>query len=315
MKKVSQALRRPKSLVFLGFLLLSFLIWLMITLSGKYITTVRMQVAYVNVPQEKLLLGDPDHYVDASVYANGYRLLNNRFFGKELALNVSSFNAGKQGYYLTRTDLENQMKGELEGLEIRRVLKDTLWLSLGSNAAKKVKVVPDLTVTFQEDHEYATPLEVEPDSIWVRGPEDMVSAMDSVITEKIVLRSVKEDFVREVSLFIPDSLKKLKFDEQKVVINAEVSRYSEKMLEVPLSVTNVPEGVSIKTFPSAIRVLCKADIADLKRLVPSGFRVECDFKETRSDQPFLLPHITEKPSFVRSATLLDNKVEYLINRS
>nr|WP_262896248.1 YbbR-like domain-containing protein [Robertkochia sediminum] len=207
------------------------------------------------------------------------------------------------------------MKGELEGLEIRRVLKDTLWLSLGSNAAKKVKVVPDLTVTFQEDHEYATPLEVEPDSIWVRGPEDMVSAMDSVITEKIVLRSVKEDFVREVSLFIPDSLKKLKFDEQKVVINAEVSRYSEKMLEVPLSVTNVPEGVSIKTFPSAIRVLCKADIADLKRLVPSGFRVECDFKETRSDQPFLLPHITEKPSFVRSATLLDNKVEYLINRS
>lgn len=287
----------------------------MITLSGKYTSTVRMEVSYVNVPKEKLLLGDPDNFVDASVYANGYRLLNNRFFGKELALNVSSFNVGKQGYYLTRTELENQFKGELEGLEIRRVLKDTLWLLLGSNAAKKVKVVPDLTVTFQEDHEYAQPLQVEPDSIWVRGPEDMVSAMDSVVTEKIVLRSVKEGFVREANILLPDSLKKLKLDERKAVIKAEVSRYSEKMLEVPLSVINVPEGVSIKTFPSSIRILCKADIADLKRLVPSGFRVECDFKQTRSDQPFLLPHITEKPSFVRSATLLDNKVEFLINRS
>jgi hypothetical protein len=272
-------------------------------------------VAYANVPKEKLLLGDPDAFVDASVYANGYRLLNNRFFGKELALNVASFNPGKRGYFLTRNDLENQMKGELEGLEIRRVLKDTLWLVLGSNSAKKVKVVPDITVNFQEDHEYATPLQIKPDSILVRGPEDVVSALDSLLTEKVVLRSVKEDFTRELNILLPDSLKTLNLEGRKVVINAKVSRYSEKMLEIPLTVVNVPEGVSIKTFPSSIRILCKADIADLKRLVPSGFRVECDFSETRLDQPYLLPRITEKPSFVRSATLLDNKVEYLINRS
>lgn len=261
------------------------------------------------------MLGDPDDFVDASVYANGYRLLNNRFFGKELPLNVASFNASQKGYYLTRNDLENQMKGQMEGLEIRRVLKDTLWLFLGSNSFKKVKVIPDLTVNFQEDHEFAAPLKITPDSVMVRGPEDLVGALDSLVTEKLAMRSVKADFTREVRILIPDSLKELQLDTRMVVMEAKVSRYSEKILEVPLGVVNVPQGVSIKTFPSVLRILCKADITDLKRLVPSGFRVECDFEETQTDQPYLLPRIVEKPSFVRSATLLDNKVEYLINRS
>lgn len=314
-KKVTQTLKKPKSLAFLAFLFLSFVIWLMITLSESYISTIRMQVAYANVPEEKLLLGDPDTFLDASVAASGYRLLNYKVFRKTLALNVSSFNFGSQRYFLSRQDLENNLKDQFDGLEVRRVFKDTLWLTLGENKFKKVKVVPDLNVSFQEDHEYASTLEVTPDSVTIKGPEDLVRSVDSLVTEKLVLRGVKEDFSREVRVLLPDSVKKLELDQNSVVLNAEVSRYSEKVLEVPLSVENVPEGVTIKTFPGAIRVLCKADIADLKRLVPSGFKVVCDYNDIKKNQAYLLPRVEERPSFVKTVTLLDNKVEFLINRS
>jgi YbbR-like protein len=307
--------KKPKYFAFLGFLLVSFVIWLMITLSHNYISTIRLQMNYVNVPDDKLLLGDPDAFLDASVYASGYRLLNYKVFRKRLSLNVSSFMRGDRAYYLTRRELESQLKDQYEGLEVRRVYKDTLWLSLGVNISKKVRVVPDLSVNFREDHEFAEPLLITPDSLVIKGPEDVVSTIDSLMTEKVVLRGVKDDFEREVYVLLPDSVKKVQLPENAVKLTAKVARYSEKVLEVPLTVVNVPDDVAIKTFPSTIRVLCKANISDLKRLVPSGFRVVCDYEEITKEHAYLLPRVEEKPSFVKAVTLLDNKVEYLINRS
>ncbi|THD68045.1 YbbR-like domain-containing protein [Robertkochia marina] len=306
---------KPKALAFLGFLLVSFIIWLMITLSGSYVSDIRMQLAYENVPEEKLLLGDPDSYLDASVYASGYRLLNYKIFRESLSLDVASFNEGSQRFFITRAEMENSMKDQMEGLEVRRVFKDTLWLTLGENTFRKIKVSPNLTIGFQEDHEFSEPLKIIPDSIEVRGPEDLVRKIDSLTTASLVLRNLKDDFEKEVQVVIPDSLNGLQLSRESVVISGKVARYSEKILEVPLVVENVPEGVSVKTFPANIRILCKADIDDLKRVVPSGFRISCDYNEISKNPAFLLPRVEEKPSFVKSVTLLDTKVEYLLKRS
>lgn len=314
-KKVTQALRKPKSLAFLGFLILSFIIWLMITLSDIYSSVIRLDLTYNNIPAEKLMIGDPERFLDASVNASGYRLLNYKLFRKDLALNVTSFNTRNQRYFLSRKDLETQLKDQYAGIEVRRVFKDTLWLTLGENKFKKVKVVPDLTVNFEEDHEYEQPLKVIPDSIEIKGPEDLVMSVDSLVTEKVILKGVKENFRRKARVLIPDSLGKIELEQPAVTLSAEVARFSEKILQVPLVVENIPEGVTIKTFPGEIRLLCKASINDLKRLVPSGFKVVCDYNEISANQAYLLPKVVEKPSFVREITLLDNKVEFLINRS
>lgn len=314
-QKVTQQIITPKVLAFLGFLLVSFIIWLMITLSGNYVSDIRMQLAYENVPEEKLLLGDPDTFVDASVYASGYRLLNYKIFRESLALDVGAFNEGSQRYFLTRAEMENTMKDQMDGLEVRRVFKDTLWLTLGENKFKKVRVVPDLTINFQEDHEFSEPLRLSPDSIEVKGPEDLVQGIDSLVTAKLVIRNLKGDFEKEVLVLLPDSLNRLELQQKRVVVSGKVARYSEKILEVPLVVENVPEGVSVKTFPANIRILCKANIDDLKRLVPSGFKVTCDYNTVLNNPAFLLPRVEEKPSFVKTVTLLDTKVEYLLKRS
>ncbi|WP_224490735.1 CdaR family protein [Robertkochia flava] len=314
-KKVTQALKKPKSLAFLGFLILSFIIWLMITLADIYTSVIRLDLTYNNVPKEKLMLGDPDRFVDASVNASGYRLLNYKLFRKDLSLDVASFSSRRQRYFLSRKELETQLKDQYGGIEVRRVFKDTLWLALGENKFKKVKVVPDLSVNFQEDHEYSEPLKVVPDSIEIKGPEDVVMAIDSLVTEKVMMKGVKEDFNRRVRVLIPDSIRKIELEQSAVILTGTVARFSEKILEVPLVVENIPEGVTIKTFPRNIRLLCKASISDLKRMVPSGFRVVCDYNDISANQAYLLPKVVEKPSFVREVTLLDNKVEYLINRS
>lgn len=314
-QNIKKRIIKPKALAFLGFLLVSFIIWLMITLSGSYVSDVRMQLAYENIPEEKLLLGDPDTYLDASVYASGYRLLNYKIFRESLSLDVTSFNEGSQRFFITRAEMESSMKDQMEGLEVRRVFKDTLWLTLGENTYRKVRVSPKLTIGFQEDHEFSEPLSIEPDSIEVKGPEDLVQKIDSLTTASLVLRNLKDDFEKEVKVVIPDSLNGLQLSRESVVISGRVARYSEKILEVPLMIDNVPEGVSVKTFPSNIRILCKANIDDLKRVVPSGFRISCDYQEIANNPAFLLPRVEEKPSFVKSVTLLDTKVEYLLKRS
>lgn len=307
--------KKPRVWAFLGFLVLSFIIWCMITLSGRYASNIALDIAYVNVPEEQILLGAPRSDLQANVSATGFRLLKYKLLRSEVNFNVSAFHKQGDRYYMSRDEMQGELRDQLEGLEVRRVMADTVWVDLGVNRTKKVKVVADTDISFQEDFGFLSPVTITPDSIELRGPEDLVSQLDSVTTARLVLKGVKEGFEQEVKIVLPDSLDRVELLESTVVMQADVARFSEKILEVPITVINIPEGVNIKVFPPVVRLLCKASMEDLKRLVPSGFRVVCDYNEITLQTTHLLPRIAEKPSFVQAATLLDNKVEFLINRS
>src|SRR5690606_38679189 len=114
-----------------------------------------------------------------------------------------------------------------------------------------------------------------------------------------------------ILLQIPDSLQSLEYETTEVIINAEVERYSEKLIQLEVQVRNLPENTSIKLYPPLVKILCKAPISQLKNIKASDFVVICDFKNTQEQDTYLIPQIIQKPSFVSSVTLLDQKIEFL----
>ncbi|TRZ41080.1 CdaR family protein [Robertkochia solimangrovi] len=314
-KNVKFILKKPKATVFIGFVIISFLLWFMITLSDQYTSKITLKIDYTNVPDSKLMLGDPPRTLQANVGASGFRLLGYRLFRQSLSVNVAGFKEKGSEFFLTGEDLEDDLRSQFKSLDVRRVLQDTLKVELGVNKIKRVKVVPDLDLTFQSDHQLGDTVVVIPDSVNIRGPEDQVDQLTYIKTKKLVLTDLNSDFSKEIALVAPDSLKSIMLSLNKVAVSGVVTQYSEKIIDVPVTIINVPDRVSVKTFPSEARILCKAGINDLKRLEASGFKVICDYKEISNNSSYLLLKIEEKPSFVNSATLMVSKVEYLIKRS
>ncbi len=310
-KHIRSLLSRPKAAMFIMFLIISFFIWFLITLSDTYVSELNFKVVYSDIPEEKLILGTPKSKIEATVQATGFKLLNYRMFNKNVALAYPDFRNHGGHLYMLSVDVESAINTQYKSLIVRRLGFDTLKLTLGENKKKHVPVVSRVLLSFEEDFELSDSIKIEPDSIWVRGPEDIVDNVDRIHTIVKSYKKVHNNINTNIALFIPDSLQKLEYERKDVVVNAQVERFSEKLISVDVQVVNLPENMSIKLYPHQVRILCKAPISQLKKINASDFVVVCDFKDSEGQAPYLIPQIIEKPEFVSSAKLRDHKIEFL----
>src|SRR5699024_2083965 len=150
-----------------------------------------------------------------------------------------------------------------------------------------------------------------PDSIWVRGPEDVVGKVDRVHTVIKKYKNVHNPINNTLAIEVPDSLHALEYQTKQVEVIANVERYSERMFQIEIQVKNLPENTSIKLYPPQVRILCKAPISQLKNIRSADFVVVCDFKDTNSQTAYLIPEIIKKPDIVSSVKLIDQKIDFL----
>lgn len=310
-KKIKKLLSRPKASMFLMFLVISFFIWFLITLSDTYVSQLNFKVTYSGIPKEKLVLGKPTNSIEATVQATGFKLLTYRLFRQSVDLPYADFRKQKDINYMLAIDLESAINRQYSSLVVKRLDLDSLKLTLGENIKRIVPVISRLLFSFEEDFNLSDSISIEPDSIWVRGPEDVVSKMDRVHTEIKDYKNVHNSINTTVRLSLPDSLNNLEYQTKQVNIVVPVERYSEKVLKLNVQVKNLPSNMSIKLYPPMVEVLCKAPISQLKNIQMTDFEVECDFNDTNDQIPYLIPRITKKPSFVSSVKLIDQKIEFL----
>jgi len=81
----SESLKNNKKLrVFLLFLFLSILFWSLIKLQKEYITDIEFELAYSDVPKNKLIQNRPETKVKLTLKTTGFKLLNYGFKEKTL---------------------------------------------------------------------------------------------------------------------------------------------------------------------------------------------------------------------------------------
>src|SRR5690554_6716093 len=241
-KQIKNLLSRPKALMFLMFLVLSFFIWFLITLSDTYVSQLNFKVSYTGIPQEKLVLGTPKKTLKATVQATGFKLLTYKLFRQSVELPYVDFRKQDSSNYMLAIDVESAINRQHKSLMVKRMDLDSLKLNLGENIKKYVPVIPRLFFSFEEDFDLSDSIQIKPDSIWVRGPEDIVAKVDRVHTIIKNYKNVHDSIDGIIALQIPDSLHSLEYETEQVTLNVPVERYSEKLLELEVQVKNLPKN-------------------------------------------------------------------------
>ncbi|MCF8714608.1 YbbR-like domain-containing protein [Joostella atrarenae] len=311
---IKSTLKKPKATIFLMFLVVSFFIWFLISLSDIYTSHISFNLKYNGIPEDKLVLGDPKTSFETNVETSGFKILGYRLFKRDLIVDLVDFHESNNAYYMLPNDLEDAIRTQYKSLNVRRINTDSVVLKLGVNQKKYIKVIPKTRLEFENDYQLRDSIKVEPDSIWVRGPEDIVGKIINIETEVQNHKNVRNNFDYKSPLNIPDSLEELEFETKEVSISGVVERYSEKIILVPVQIANLPDDMSLKVYPEKVKLLCKAPISELKRVNEGAFKVICDYNEISSESTFLIPKLVEEPKFVSSVKILDKKVEYLVKK-
>lgn len=241
---------------FLGCLALSAGIWLIHNLSHMQTDVVSIPVIAESGIPGRAARSSEEVTLTARCKASGFRLI---YLGRKSEAVTVCFDADdftqEEGDYFTIS--ANQLYRYVNdifgpGTSVESFLFDKLRFRFIRELNKKVpvKVVSDLT--FKQQFMQSGDFSVQPDSVLVYGPADMLAALEYIPTRSIVRSEIKGNLHGEIALEVPD---RLRVSNEKVSWSLDVSRYVQMEAELPVSGKNVPSGADFSIYPSKVKVI------------------------------------------------------------
>ncbi|WP_439128821.1 CdaR family protein [Polaribacter sp.] len=305
------------SRTFLGFLLASILIWFLITLSKEYVITINFPINYTGISKDKILQSTPQKDLNLVVKASGFKILKTRLNTKKIAINSAKLNRkkGTKYFVLPRTQKASVQQQLPSGVDLQEIIKDTLYLDLGSLVTKKVVIKPNVDLKYHVGYDLSEKIKIQPDSVLVYGPENYIKTLQNVEMNPLVLTDLKNDFEKSVALKKPKDIKNLKFSKQKVIVTGKVEKFTEGTLIVPYNIINVPENLTINTLSKKVSVVFIVGLSHFNKINANSFQIVCDYNTTQKNNlNYLIPKVISKPEIIKSYKLVPNKIDYLIEK-
>jgi len=305
----------PKT--FITFVIISFLIWLLITFSKEYTTVITYPVNYNNIAQNKLLQEIPVKKIDLSITATGFKILRAKLTTKKINLDASRLrkkNASKF-YFLPRNQTTKIEKQLLSGIVLEEIMQDTIFLNLGVLTSKKVALKPKVDITYHIGYDLLDQLKVTPDSIVISGPEDQLKNIKYLNLSPLTLKGVKGSFTEEVSILKSTKQNNLKFKNTKVTIAGKVDKFTEGTLQVPFIIKNLPENTNLTILTDKVEIVYVVALSNFAKVSEASFMVECDYAmAVKNDVGYLIPKITTEIDFIKNIKIIPNKIDFLIQK-
>jgi len=297
------------------FLVLSFLFLVFAKLSKTYTETVVFHINYSNVPEQHSISSDHDSIIKVRVKSYGFNLLSHNFFKHSINVDFKKETRKRGEQYIWETEKGfTKIRTKLGSkFEVLSIAPDSLVFPFEIMTVKTVPVKPDLEISYSAGYDILDSLTVQPDSVKVIGPKNIVEKISKIKTTKKKLKDVNVSINETLELKLDKSFKNVKLDKNSVKLTGTVEKYTEGTFEVPVNIINLPKGIKINYFPKTVLVSYYVSLENYKEIKSSDFEIVCDYAQLESrDGTFFIPQLVSKPELVRSAKIKQSKVEFII---
>ncbi|CAA0170322.1 CdaR family protein [Tenacibaculum maritimum] len=305
----------PKA--FIAFLVISIFFWLLTKLSKEYTTTINVPIAYINLPQHKILQKDTPKRINLSIKGSGFKLFTANLENITLKLNAANISKEvKNSYSLSLKKQLNEIKKQLPtGLALQPLENNIIYLSLDSLSSKKVPVEANLKITYEKGYNLSGNIILEPDSIQISGAETAIKNIEKLTLHQLPLKNLSKNTTKNIEIHEAKALKKIKFSHNTVKAYIKVDKFTEGYFEVPFTLKNVPADTEINTFPKLVKVSYTVGLKDFNKVNANSFSIICDYKKTINNNiDYLIPEIENQPKLIKSVKISPKKIEYLIHK-
>lgn len=302
---------------FFLFLALSIVLWQFTNLAKPISVNKAVKVRFEVPKNDYQLISDSILSIDTRVTATGLRLLFNSPYNKIYSLSTESMIESNNEFYLIPSDVESQLQKTFgEAIAIEKIFAAELKIPLARIASKKVPVSPNISLSFKQNYILKGDLILKPDSVKISAPEAILKDISSINTVALKLDNLTESVNQPLAIDF-SQLGLSSIEQEKVVVNAEVVRFSEMVYEVPILLPEFENGMRLAVFPSNAQVVCKASADVLKALDSGAFgvTVDFDFSQSLDSLPSRLPlKFSYSPSNVLEVFFSNDRVNYILEK-
>lgn len=313
-KNIKESLNQRKVQIFLLFLLVAFLLRVVSKLSETYTKQSYFWINYTNQPDSIYIKSTTRDQIPVRLRASGFSFLSYTWRPKVVQIDLANISYRNKSYFVPRSGFQDQIEDQLSGsMQLLNIGVDTLFIDYIAVKEKKVPVMLSAIYQPAQNHLIDGSILVEPEEVTLRGPASEIDTIQGITTASLSHPELTQDFEFKEALLLDEKLEYTTLEPGSVTVSGTVYRFSEKMIEVPVTVLNIPEGTEIKTFPEHVNVLCRAKLERLKNLSAADFTATADYEQIGSDQ-LLRVSLQMQPEDIPSVQLLDTQLEFILRR-
>jgi hypothetical protein len=312
--------QRRKINVFIACLFFSAVFWLVIKLSQPGTGAFTQPVAVIEVPQGYFMASKSHSFIRYSVITTGARMLTSRFimptdtFYVRAAGLPSMMRNGSLVHYLTSSSISFRVSTRLRpDIDLMNVWPDTIFFNLVPAMEKRVRVQLRANVGFERRFNQYGPLTVEPDSVIIRGPIELIDTLSFIHTRRLNVENLDQTREFEVELRRPDGLLNAQLSHERVRVTVPVEEFTEATINVPLRI-RCPENIrsDLVLFPPRVNITYLIALRDYGRADSSDFSAHVNCPAIDPLPSRLEVNVDMLPPYAVFQNVRPSSVEYLI---
>ena len=305
--------RGKEVLLFMLFLLISYVFWLLLTLNNEVQEDMDVPVELVDVPDSVTIITDVPQVIKVSVRDKGSSLMKYRMGGtKVMKINWGDYILTDNKFLVSRADLSSRVRDYCgTGSQVVTVSPDSLRLNYTTSPGRRVvvKVVADLQPSF--GNIISGPICTNVDSVLLYSVKDLPHSLVSVETVPIVRGGLTDTTVITARI---EPIAGVKMVPDQVTVTVPVEPLIARKQYAPVIVKNMPSDMGMITFPSRIEVsylvpmsMYNDELYDVNAYV--------DYNDVRRSVNGKLPvTLSLLPEFYHNTEMSPDSVEYIIEQ-
>lgn len=314
-ENIDKIKRNPKIRLFLVLLFLSAVYWFFTSLSEKYPYKIFYNITYTNLPKDLFFQQQPPKIIPVQIKATGFEIIRQKIAPNSITFDLRKFKPlNNYKYYFQPNKQKYLSDNQLKHSEITQFVTDSVFVFLGKLKRKKVPIISNVEFVFKPSYKIRNRLQIQPDSVLIKGPVRVLDSINSIQTIAKSFTNIDKDFDFEVDLVRPKKdIKTISFDILKAHLKAEVTKFTEGTIELPIKLPKTPKGKSIELFPRTATIKYEVAFDKYQDINENSFTISCDFPKDSIKKLDLF--LESKPNFIQNYSIQPKKVSYLIQKT
>lgn len=298
---------------FLVFLILSTALWFLVKLSENYTTQTTFRIQFTGMPADQWI-SSPEQSAKMSLNIDGFHTLRYKMIREQnrfvtIALDQVPFRQENANTYSFSSQYVAEQIADRLDISVSDITmnESMIYFNMNMLQSKVVPVVLKSDILTQRQYEiYGIPT-LEPASVTIFGPKEIIDTVKSVKTELLSKLNVNQGFTEIVPLNLLNG--QIRSNVKEVRAEVQVEKFTEMDVAVPIRVN---DSIKMRFFPELVTVKCFVAIKDYASIVPENFNVAVDMQQLKDLQPLLDVRLAAWPKYVQILNITPDKVEYLI---
>lgn len=303
--------RGKQILLFVVFLVISYLFWMLRKLDDTEDFVVDIPIEYVNIPSTLIFTTPPPNTINVAINDKGLNILN-YYINKSTKIRINyldyEIHRGKQ--HLSQTQLQAAVRAGLKPTtQLIAVHLDSIVLNYASSIGKQTPVRENIAINPAINYIQTGDIEITPQTVEVFADTSILKRVTYVETERITIKDVTDTVKVKVAL---KKINGVKYFPDSVEIFAPVEEVIKRSYNLPITCKNLPKGVSMVTFPAEAKVNFFIPFSKYNKIDKSKFSLTANYKSITPNQTKIPIVLDKSPKDILQIEIEPDSIEYIL---